>query len=52
MLKISLLRNLQILQVTNLRILTIKNANFLGYYFYINFNIWGDFQMCIRVPLI
>ena len=29
-----------------------KNAKFLGYYFYMNTNIWGDFQICISVPLI
>ena len=33
------------------RILTIKNAKFLGYYFYINLNIKGDFQICISAPL-
>ena len=29
----------------------IKNATFLGYYVYMNLNIWGDFQICISVPL-
>ena len=29
----------------------IKNATFLGYYFYTNSNIWGDFEICIAVPL-
>ena len=33
------------------RILVIKNAKFSGYYFYINANIWRDFQICIKVPL-
>ena len=33
------------------RILTIKNAKLSGYYFYANLNIWGDFQICISVPL-
>ena len=30
----------------------IKNAKPSGYYFYMNLNIWGDFQICISVPLI
>ena len=29
----------------------IKNAKFSGCYFYIDLNILGDFQICIRVPL-
>ena len=29
----------------------IKNAKLSGYYFYINLNIWGNFQICISVPL-
>ena len=29
----------------------IKNAKLSGYYFYMNLNIWGDFQICITVPL-
>ena len=29
----------------------IKNATFSGYYFYMNSNIWWDFQICISVPL-
>ena len=29
----------------------IKNANFSGYCFYMNTNIWVDFQICISVPL-
>ena len=28
-----------------------KNAKILWYYFYMNLNIWGDFQFCISVPL-
>ena len=35
----------------NSRILRIKNAKFSGYCFYINTNMLGDFQICIRVPL-
>ena len=30
----------------------IKNAKFLVYYFDTNLNRWGDFQICISVPLI
>ena len=29
----------------------IKNAKFSGYYFHMNLNVWGDFQICISVPL-
>ena len=29
----------------------IKNAKLSGYYFYMNLNIWGNFQICISVPL-
>ena len=25
--------------------------NLQGYYFYVNLNIWGNFQICISVPL-
>ena len=39
------------LRVNNSRILTIKNAKFSEYYFYMNLNILGDFQFCISVPL-
>ena len=46
------LRKIQILRVNNSRILTIKNAKFSEYYFYMNLNILGDFQFCISVPLI
>ena len=45
------LRKIQILRVNNLRIFTIKNAKFSGFYYYMNLNIWGDFQLCISVPL-
>ena len=51
MLKISLLFSIQTLRVNNSRILTIMNAKFSGYYFYMNLNIWGDFQICISVTL-
>ena len=33
------LRKMQTLRVNNSRIFTIRNAKFLGYYFYINLNI-------------
>ena len=37
--------------MNNSRILIIKNAKPSGYYFYMNLNVWGDFQICISVPL-
>ena len=37
------LRKIQTLRVNNSKILTIKNAKFSGYYFYLNSNIWWDF---------
>ena len=37
--------------MNNSGILTIKNAKLSGYYFYMNLDIWGDFQICINVPL-
>ena len=39
------------LRVYNPRILRIKDAKLSGYYFYVNLNIWGDFQICISAPL-
>ena len=42
---------LQTLRVNNSKILTIKNAKLSWYYFNVNLNIWGDFQICISVPL-
>ena len=39
-------------RANNSRILRIKNAKFSGYCFDINTNIYGDFQICISVPLI
>ena len=45
------LRNLQTLRTNNSRIPRIKNAKFSGYCFYMNTNIWGDFQICVRVSL-
>ena len=43
---------MQTLRVNNLRIATIRKGKFSGYYFYMNLNIWRDFQICINVPLI
>ena len=43
---------MQTLQVDNLRILMIKSGKLSGYYFYMNQNMYGDFQICISVPLI
>ena len=52
MLKIAyFLRKIQTLRVNNSRILTIKNAELSGYYFWTNLNIWGNVQICISVPL-
>ena len=45
------LRKVLTLRVNNSRILTIKYAKFSGYYFYIDLNILGDFQICFSVPL-
>ena len=42
---------MQTLRENNSRILTIKNAKFSEYYFYMHLNIWGDFQICTSVPL-
>ena len=46
------MRNLQTSRANNSRILRIENAKFLGYYFYINTNVQGDFQSCVSVLLI
>ena len=52
MLKISLLfKKNSDLRVNNLRILTIKIVKLSEYYFHINLNILGDFQICNNVPL-
>ena len=42
---------MQTLRVKNSRILRTKNVKFSGYYFYLKTNIYGDFQICISVPL-
>ena len=31
--------------------LRLRMNNFQGYYFYMNYKIYGDFQICISVPL-
>ena len=53
MLKISLFfkKNTNFTGVNKSIIVMIKNAKFSGYYFYKNSNIFGDFQICISVPL-
>ena len=45
------LRKMQTLRVNNSRIVWIKNAKFLEYYFFMNTNIEENFQICISVPL-
>ena len=40
------------LQSLRSRIIRIKNAKLSGYYFDINWNLYGDFQICISVLLI
>ena len=37
--------------MNNSRTSNSKNAKFSGYYFYVNTDIEGDFQICISVPL-
>ena len=37
--------------MNNFRILSIKNAKFSKYHFYMNTNISRDLQICISVPL-
>ena len=39
------------ISLRKIKTFTIKNAKFSGYYFYLNMNIWWDFQICISVPL-
>ena len=48
----NLLRNLQTSRANNSRIHKISTPKFPGYCFYINTNIYEDFQICISVPLI
>ena len=42
---------MQTLQVNNSRIPRTTNAKFSEYHFYLNANIYRDFQVCISVPL-
>ena len=52
MLKISLIfKKFTNFTTNNSKILRIKNAKFSGYLFYVKTNIYGDFQICISVPL-
>ena len=37
--------------MNNLRIPRTENAKFSEYYFYLSMDIYGDFQICISVPL-
>ena len=39
------------LRVTKSKISGTKNAQFSELYFYLNTNIYADFQICISVPL-
>ena len=43
---------MQNLRVNNSIIIRIKNETLSRYYFYMNSNTEGDFQICISVPLI
>ena len=45
------LKKIQTSREHNSRILKAKNAKFSGYCFYMNPNIWGNFQICISAPL-
>ena len=49
---ILLFKNVQISWANNWRILGIKNTKFSGYCFYMNKNMYGDFQICISVHVI
>ena len=51
MLKSSLLFKKKQTLLNNLRIPRTKNAKFSEYYFYLNTNIYGDFKICISIPL-
>ena len=42
---------MQNLRVNNSIIIRIKNETLSRYYFYMNSNTQGDFQICISVPL-
>ena len=51
MLKISLSFKKSTNSMGNVRIFMIKNVEFSGYYFHMNLNIQGYFQICISLPL-
>ena len=40
-----------ILRLNNSRNFGFKDAQFIGYYIDMNTNTYGDFQICINVPL-
>ena len=42
---------IQAFRVNKSRILTIRDVKLSGYYFFMNYNVHGDFQICISVPL-
>ena len=44
-------RNLQTSRTNNSRTLWTKNPKYSGYYFYMNTNIYRDFQVCISALL-
>ena len=44
-------KHVETLRVNNWKTLRIKDAEFSGYYFYMNTKMQGDFQICISVPL-
>ena len=46
------LRKIQTLRVNNSIIPRTKNTKFSEYYFYLTMNLYGEFQICISVPLI
>ena len=46
-----LFKKIQTLRANNWRTHRIHYAKFSGYYFYINTNIYRDFQICISVPV-
>ena len=45
------LRNLQTSRANNSRVLRVKNAKFSRCCFYMNTNIYENFQVCISVPI-
>ena len=42
---------MQTSRANNSKVLRIKNVKSSGYCFYLYIDIWGDFQICISVPL-